>query len=237
MRLLTGLLAGQGFVSRLVGDPSLSRRPMRRVIEPLERMGGRVEATDGHAPLTIHGAALHGTTHRFEVPSAQVKSAVLLAGLHADGSTTVVEPAQTRDHTERALATFGADIATRGDAVSVAGRQALTAQSLSIPGDFSSAAFWMVAAAALPGSRSLGIAADERPDGFVVGGPPAGAGHMSIDSVDGSTSSHQQGLLSGGTADARGDHRMAMAFAIAALGGRLPSRILGADSVSISYPA
>ena len=340
MRLLTGLLAGQGFVSRLVGDPSLSRRPMRRVIEPLERMGGRIEATDGHAPLTIHGAALHGTTHRFEVPSAQVKSAVLLAGLHADGSTTVVEPSQTRDHTERALATFGADIATRGDAVSVAGRQALTAQSLSIPGDFSSAAFWMVAAAALPGSRveiedvglnptrtalvgvlrrfgarvlveitgveageprgtilvesdrrgtieispeevpglidelpaiaalaahggevsvrgaaelrvkesdriaalvagfrSLGIAADERPDGFVVGGPAAGAGHMSTDSMDASTSSPHQGLLAGGTADARGDHRMAMAFAIAALGGRSPSRILGADSVSISYPA
>jgi 3-phosphoshikimate 1-carboxyvinyltransferase len=340
MRLLTGLLAGQGFVSRLVGDPSLSRRPMRRVIEPLERMGGRVEATDGHAPLTIHGAALRGTTHRFEVPSAQVKSAVLLAGLHAEGSTTVVEPAQTRDHTERALATFGADIATHGDAVSVAGRQALTAQSLSIPGDFSSAAFWMVAAAALPGSRveiedvglnptrtalvdvlrrfgarvlveitgveageprgtilvesdrrgtieispeevpglidelpaiaalaahggevsvrgaaelrvkesdriaalvagfrSLGLAADERPDGFVVGGSRPGAGHVSMDSVNRSTGSDHPGPLSGGTADARGDHRVAMAFAIAALAGRSPSRILGADSVGISYPA
>jgi 5-enolpyruvylshikimate-3-phosphate synthase len=92
-------------------------------------------------------------THRFEVPSAQVKSAVLLAGLHAEGFTSVIEPAQTRDHTERALVTFGVVVGTEGDAVSVAGHQRLTAQSLSVPGDFSSAAFWMVAAAALPGSR------------------------------------------------------------------------------------
>ena len=112
MRLLAGLLAAHSFVSRLVGDRSLSRRPMRRVIEPLERMGSRIEATEGHAPLTIHGASLHGITHRPDVPSAQVKSAVLLAGLHADGSTTIVEPAQTRDHTERSLAAFGADVTT-----------------------------------------------------------------------------------------------------------------------------
>ena len=137
-----------------MGDESLSRRPMRRVIEPLERMGGRVEATDGHAPLTIRGAALRGMTHRFEVPSAQVKSAVLLAGLHAEGTTSVIEPAQTRDHTERALVGIRRRSAGQKETPSrLPGSQRLTAQSLSVPGDFSSAAFWMVAAAALPGSR------------------------------------------------------------------------------------
>ena len=99
MRMLAGMLAAQPFTTQLVGDTSLSRRPMRRVIEPLSRMGARIEATDGHAPLTIHGAELHAITHRPEVPSAQVKSAVLLAGLHAEGKTSVTEPAQTRDHT------------------------------------------------------------------------------------------------------------------------------------------
>jgi 3-phosphoshikimate 1-carboxyvinyltransferase len=301
-----------------VGDASLSRRPMRRVIEPLSRMGARIEATDGHAPLTIHGAALHAITHRPEVPSAQVKSAVLLAGLHAEGRTSVSEPAQTRDHTERALAAFGFDVGATGNTISVAGGQSAIGQILSVPGDFSSAAFWMVAAAALPGSRveiedvglnptrtglidvlrrfgalvevretghaageargtivvtgdrtgaieiapeevpglidelpaiaalaahggevsvrgaaelrvkesdriaalvagfrALGISAEERPDGFAVRG---------------------DGAPSGGIADARGDHRMAMAFAIAALAARSPSTIEGSDAVVISYP-
>ena len=107
MRLLAGVLAGHPFSATLVGDASLSRRPMRRVIAPLEQMGARIEATDGHAPLTIHGARLHAIAHRPETPSAQVKSAVLLAGLHAEGTTSVAEPAATRDHTERALAAFG----------------------------------------------------------------------------------------------------------------------------------
>ena len=322
MRLMAGVLAAHPFITRLVGDASLSRRPMRRVIEPLERMGGRIDAPEGRPPLTIHGTTLHAITHQPEVPSAQVKSAVLLAGLHADGTTTVVEPAQTRDHTERALQAFGGSIHVDagGMRITVAGGQTLTAQTLTIPGDFSSAAFWMVAAAARPGSRveiedvglnptrtallevlrrfgarvdvhatsseageprgtitvegdrigrleiapeevpglidelpaiaalaghggevsvrgaaelrhkesdriaalvagfrALGIAADERPDGFVVGESgrsSAGSGH----------------------ADARGDHRMAMAFAIAALSGGSPSHIVGADSVGISYP-
>jgi len=330
MRLLAGVLAGHPFVSRMTGDASLSRRPMRRVIEPLERMGARIEATDGHAPLTIHGGRLHAITHVPEVPSAQVKSAVMLAGLLAEGTTTVIEPAETRDHTERALAAFGASVDVRrpepldggGVTISVEAGQALTGQALAIPGDFSSAAFWMVAAAALPGSRveidnvglnstrtaligvlrrfgarvdveiteteggeprgivvvegdrtgtleigadevpglidelpaiaalaahagqvtvggaselrvkesdriatlvagfrALGVQADERPDGFVVGG----AARNVI--ADG-----------GGEAHARGDHRMAMAFAIAALAGRAPARIVGAESVVISYP-
>jgi 3-phosphoshikimate 1-carboxyvinyltransferase len=292
------------------------------VIAPLEAMGARIESTDGRAPLTIHGGHLHGIAYAPEVPSAQVKSAVLLGGLLAEGNTAVAEPAQTRDHTERALDAFGVQVVRGAGAVTLAGGQRLTALSLSIPGDFSSAAFWMAAAAAFPGSRieiddvglnptrtgliailrrfgarvqvdvtrteageprgtvivegdrtnvlsiepaevpglidelpaiaalaahggevsvrgaaelrvkesdriaalvagfrALGFFADERPDGFVVRGP--------------STSGQAP---AGGVADARGDHRMAMAFAIAALAARAPSTIEGADAVAISYP-
>ena len=322
MRLVAGVLAGHSFASTLVGDASLSRRPMRRVIEPLERMGARIDATDGHAPVTIHGTRLRALTHQSETPSAQVKSAVLLAGLHADGTTSVIEPAATRDHTERALTAFGGTVTVDGMTVSVTGGQRLFGQTLSVPGDFSSAAFWLVGAAALPGSRveiegvglnptrtalleilrrfgarvevhvtateageprgtvivegdrtgaleiapdevpglidelpaiaalaahggevvvrgagelrvkesdriaalvagfrALGIDADERPDGFIVRGRSSGSLPPS-----------------GGTADARGDHRMAMAFAIAALAAERPSRIDGADVVAVSYP-
>jgi len=321
IRLLAGVLAGHPFASTLAGDASLSRRPMRRVMAPLERMGARIEATDGHAPLTIHGARLHAIAHEPETPSAQVKSAVLLAGLHADGTTSVREPAATRDHTERAVTAFGGRVTVEGLTVSVTGGQRFHGRPLTIPGDFSSAAFWFVAAAALPGSRveiedvglnptrtalldvlarfgarvtvelastdageprgtvvvahdrtgtltiapeevpalidelpaiaalaahggevdvrgaselrvkesdriaalvsgfrALGIDADERPDGFSVG-RAAGASRPR-----------------GGTADARGDHRMAMAFAIAALAADGPSTIDGADAVGISYP-
>jgi 3-phosphoshikimate 1-carboxyvinyltransferase len=322
MRLMAGVLAGHPFTSVLGGDASLSRRPMRRIMEPLGRMGAKIDAVDALPPLTIHGATLHAITHEPAVPSAQVKSAVLLAGLHAMGTTTVVEPVRTRDHTERALLAFGGHVQIDGTGTRavVAGGQTLTARNLAVPGDFSSAAFWMVAAAACPGSRveidevglnptrtdligvlrrfgarvevhqttseagepsgtiivegdrlgrvdiepgevpglidelpaiaalaghggevsvrgagelrvkesdriavlvagfrALGIAADERPDGFVVGE----AGRAAAGS---------------GRADAQGDHRMAMAFAIAALAGGKPSRILGADSVAISYP-
>jgi 3-phosphoshikimate 1-carboxyvinyltransferase len=318
MRLLTGLLAAQPFESTLVGDASLSRRPMRRVIDPLTRMGARIDSVDGHAPITVHGRPLHGISYELPVPSAQVKSAILLAGLHANGTTSVTEPAQTRDHTERALAAFGLSVRVNGSTVVVGGGQKAQAQELTIPGDFSSAAFWMVAAAALPGSRieidevglnptriglvdvlrrygarveiqttrtaagepvgtviieadragsvevrpdevpilidelpavaalavtggevsvrgaselrvkesdriaalvagfrGLGIDADERPDGFVVRG---------------------SGAPAGGVADAHGDHRMAMAFAIAALAAERPSRVEGADAVDVSYP-
>lgn len=107
MRLLAGILAAQAFSSTMIGDASLSRRPMRRVMEPLRQMGARVEAADDHPPLTVHGAPLHAIAYRPAVPSAQVKSAVLLAGLYADGVTSVTEPAQTRDHTEQALHAFG----------------------------------------------------------------------------------------------------------------------------------
>ena len=318
MRLLAGLLAGQPFSATMIGDASLSRRPMRRVIEPLTRMGARIDAVDGHAPVTVHGGPLRAIDHVSIVPSAQVKSAVLLAGLLAEGTTRVTEPAQTRDHTERALPAFGLVVDVDDLTVSVVSGQRAAPQSLTVPGDFSSAAFWMVAAAALPGSRieiedvglnptrtglldvlkrfgahvevhatsssggeprgiviveadrtnhieiaadevpglidelpaiaalaacggevsvrgaaelrvkesdriaalvagfrALGIDADEREDGFVIQGAGAPAG---------------------GVADAQGDHRMAMAFAIAALGARGESRIAGADAVVISYP-
>ena len=318
MRMLAGLVAAQPLRVELVGDSSLSRRPMRRVIEPLTEMGARIEATDGHAPLVVYGARLRAIAYRAAVPSAQVKSAVLFAGLHADGTTSVQEPAQTRDHTEKALAAFGYHVRTDARTVSIVGGQRGAGQSLAVPGDFSSAAFWMVAAAALPGSRveivdvglnatrtalievlrrfgagvevdehnraageargtiivtgdrtgsieiapeevpglidelpaiaalaalggevsvrgaaelrvkesdriaalvagfrALGVSADERPDGFVVRG---------------------SGAPAGGVADARGDHRIAMALAIAALAARSPSRIKGSDAVVISYP-
>ncbi len=318
MRMLAGILAAQPFTSQLIGDASLSRRPMRRVIEPLTRMGARIEATEGHAPLTIEGGPLRAIAYQPDAPSAQVKSAVLLAGLHTDGVTSVTERTQTRDHTERALRAFGLTPRIDGLTVSVQAGRRPTGQHLRVPGDFSSAAFWLVAAAALPGSRvelhdvglnptrtpllevlrrfgarivvsetsadageprgaivvegdrtgsveiapeevpglidelpviaalaarsgtvtvrgaselrvkesdriavlvagfrALGIEADERLDGFVV---------------------HGGGTPSGGAADARGDHRMAMAFAVAALAAGGPSHIEGADAVAVSYP-
>ena len=152
MRLLAGLLAAHPFRSVIGGDASLSRRPMRRVIAPLEQMGARIGAADGRPPLTIDGAALDGITHRPDVPSAQVKSAVLLAGLHAGGRTTVVEPAPTRDHTERAFAAFGVAVEREGTAVTIAGGQRLRAIEVRVPGDISSALFWLALAAGTPGS-------------------------------------------------------------------------------------
>jgi 3-phosphoshikimate 1-carboxyvinyltransferase len=154
MRMLAGIVAAHPFVSTLTGDRSLSRRPMRRVIEPLSRMGARIEAADGDCPpLTIHGALLAGIEYMPNVPSAQVKSAVLLAGLHARGTTRVTERTPTRDHTERALRAFGAEITCHGAAISLAGGQRLRAVTARVPGDISSAAFVMSAAAARPGSE------------------------------------------------------------------------------------
>jgi 3-phosphoshikimate 1-carboxyvinyltransferase len=318
MRLLSGIVAGHFFTSRLIGDASLSRRPMRRVIEPLERMGARIEATEGHAPLAVHGARLHGIAHHPDVPSAQVKSAVLLAGLHAEGTTSVTEPAATRDHTERALAAFGGRASVSGLTVSVDGNQRLDGRTLVVPGDFSSAAFWLVAAAATPGSRveirdvglnpsrtglldvlrRFGARVEVEPS-EADGGEPRGTIVVAHDEVRPVTIAPEEvpGLIdelpaigalaahggevtvsgaaelrvkesdritalvegmralgltaderpdgfsiaarrrpTGGVANARSDHRMAMAFAIAALAGERPSTIDGADAVVISYP-
>jgi 3-phosphoshikimate 1-carboxyvinyltransferase len=153
MRMLAGVVAAHAFTSTLVGDHSLSRRPMRRVMVPLARMGARFEAAEGdRPPLTVMGAELDGIEYVSDVPSAQVKSAVLLAGLQARGRSRVTEQTPTRDHTERALAAFGAAVDRDGLTVSVEGGQALAALAARVPGDISSAAFPLAAAAALPGS-------------------------------------------------------------------------------------
>ncbi len=152
MRLLAGLVAGQPGRFELVGDASLSSRPMERIAEPLRRMGATVETTDGHAPLVIEGAALRAIDYELPVSSAQVKSAVLLAGVQADGSTTVVERSPTRDHTERLLERAGAKITRRPTSVTVEHARELRLPELEIPGDISSAAPFLVAAAIVPGS-------------------------------------------------------------------------------------
>jgi 3-phosphoshikimate 1-carboxyvinyltransferase len=152
MRMLSGLLAPQPGSFTLIGDESLSRRPMERIRKPLEAMGAQVTLTDGHAPLTIEGSALHAIDFTTPVPSAQVKTCVLLAGLQTAGATTVRESVPTRDHSELALRAFGAELARSVNSVSIAGPQPLHAINAAVPGDISSAAFFMCAAALFPGS-------------------------------------------------------------------------------------
>jgi 3-phosphoshikimate 1-carboxyvinyltransferase len=322
MRLLAGVLAGQAFNSKLDGDGSLRRRPMRRVIDPLTQMGARIRARDGGtAPLEIEGAVLRAIEYKLPVASAQVKSAVLLAGLFAEGVTSVIEEIPTRDHTELALEEFGAEVVREGRAIRVEGHPSLEGRKLTVPGDLSSAAFFLAAALILPGStlvvhdvglnptrtavldafarmgaavkpvsvrsaggeligdlavshapltggviegpmiaqvidelpvlaalgpytekgieirdaaelrvkesdrigalvenlRRMGATVDERPDGLRVEGRSAGRLH-------------------GAAIETRGDHRMAMAFAVAALGADGPSVIGDAECAAVSYP-
>jgi 3-phosphoshikimate 1-carboxyvinyltransferase len=153
MRLLTGILAGQEFDCVLSGDSQLLRRPMRRVVDPLRKMGARIEDTDGHGPLAIYGRPLVGHHHDLAVASAQVKSALLLAGLYADSITTVRQPGPARDHTERMLRAMGADITLDGLTVSIRAPTSLSPLDLTVPGDISSAAFLLIATALTPGSR------------------------------------------------------------------------------------
>ncbi len=157
MRLLAGILAGQPFRSRLVGDESLSKRPMRRVMEPLAQMGARItaEGADGRPPLVIDGGDLQPIHYFSPVPSAQVKSAVLLAGMYAKGKTSVTEPAQSRDHTERMLEYYLIGPKVSDLTVSIVGNLTPESRDFQVPGDISSAAFWMVAAAMQPRSRLL----------------------------------------------------------------------------------
>ncbi|PYT81463.1 MAG: 3-phosphoshikimate 1-carboxyvinyltransferase [Acidobacteria bacterium] len=162
MRLLAGILAGQNFSSKLTGDDSLQKRPMKRVIAPLREMGADIRGReDNFAPLEIHGAKLHAIDYKMPMPSAQVKSAVLLAGLFAEGGASVTEPARTRDHTEIALEEFGASVEKSGLTIRVHplgggnGRKKLTARPLDVPGDLSSAVFFLAAASLLPGSNLL----------------------------------------------------------------------------------
>lgn len=320
MRMLAGVLAAHPFQSILAGDASLSRRPMRRIMGPLTRMGARIEATAGdRPPLTIQGGTLEGIDYVADVPSAQVKSAVLLAGLQAQGRTRVTEEIPTRDHTERALAAFNAEITTDLPAITVAGGRPMTALQARVPGDISSAAFPCVAAAALAGSdvridgvglnpsrtALLGVLArfgasvdvqqsDEwqrEPIGSVTVqhgalspleiGPAevpglidelpvlaalatfggelrvTGASELRVkesdrisalvgglralgadaDELNDGFHVRGRGRLTGGRVDAHGDHRLAMAFAIAALGARQPVTIDGAEAVAVSYPS
>lgn len=321
MRLLAGLAAAHPFRTVIVGDASLTRRPMRRVMAPLTQMGATIHSHDGRPPLTIDGARLHGITYRPDVPSAQVKSSVLLAGLHASGGTTIIEPAATRDHTERALSAFGVTVDRNGLQVSVAGGQTLSARTLQVPGDVSGSAFWGALAAGLPDSvvhldnlglnpsrialldilrrcgaqvdvvieneaagepigrvtiscaerRSFTITPEEVP--AVIDELPA-LGALGTLLPDGSTmevrgaaelrvkesdrisalaagframgaeiTEYPDGfridarpLRGGTTVDAVGDHRLAMAFAIAACGASAPTTIAGAGAVDVSYP-
>lgn len=155
MRMLAGLLAAQPGRYDLIGDASLSRRPMERIRKPLEAMGARITLTDGHAPVTIHGAPLKAIDYTTPVPSAQVKTAVLFAGLSADGTTAVTESIRTRDHGEIALEAFGVKLARHLSTVSIAGGQQLHGVNAVIPGDISSAAFFLCAAALFPDSGLL----------------------------------------------------------------------------------
>lgn len=153
MRLLAGILAGQPFECVLTGDDSLSRRPMQRIVEPLEAMGAAIEANGGRPPLTIRGRSqLAAISYNIPVASAQVKSCVLLAGLFADGIVTVSEPAVTRDHTERMLQWFGGSLTAGQDHISISNESELVGREIHVPGDISAAAFFMAAAACLEGS-------------------------------------------------------------------------------------
>ncbi|MDI3254260.1 MAG: 3-phosphoshikimate 1-carboxyvinyltransferase [Bacillota bacterium] len=153
MRMLTGLLAATPHAYTLVGDESLSRRPMERVRKPISQMGAEIALTDGHAPITIRGGKLKAIDYATPVPSAQVKTAVLFAGLQAEGTTTVRETVRTRDHGELALRAFGAELERRTDSVSIKGGQSLQGIEAVVPGDISSAAFFLCAAALFPGSN------------------------------------------------------------------------------------
>ena len=153
IRLLTGLLSGQSFDSQLIGDASLSKRPMERVSKPLTTMGAEIITTNGCPPVTIHGSqTLHGIDFKMPVSSAQVKSAVLLAGLYAEGDTSVTEPNLTRDHTERMLTAFSYPIRKTENTVTINSEHELIGTDIIVPGDISSAAFFMVAASIIPGS-------------------------------------------------------------------------------------
>lgn len=322
MRLLAGVLAGQPFTSKLTGDASLRRRPMRRVIEPLERMGAQILARDdGFAPLEIRGGALRAIDYALPVASAQVKSAVLLAGLFAEGTTSVTEPVATRDHTELALEVFGAEVTRDGRTARVQGRPRLRAQKVGVPGDLSSAVYFLAAALILPDSNlllnnvglnptrtavldfltsigaSIRLTGVEMLQGELVGDVAVKHAPLSGGAISGEATARMidelpmlaalgpytehgveirdaaelrvkesdriaalaenlrrmgaqveempdglrvagraAGRLRGAEIDPHGDHRIAMAFAIAALGAEGPTTILDSQCAAVSFP-
>jgi len=320
MRLFMGLLSAQPFDSELIGDESLMRRPMERAAKPLRAMGARIETRDGKPPVRIQGGVpLHGIRYEMPVASAQVKSAVLLAGLYATGTTTVIEPAVTRDHTERMLQSFGCEVRARDGVVSLEAPRSLQAAPIRVPGDISSAAFFLVAAClgaqapftirdvgvnptrtgilemlALMGAdlrlvnhrnwgmepvadievrpsqlhgaripeRLVPLAIDEFPALFVAAACATGetlvtgAEELRVKESDRIAAmargfevlgvTHEvlpdgmriQGgqRIGGGTIDSRGDHRIAMAFAMASLRATAPIEILDTANVATSFP-
>jgi 3-phosphoshikimate 1-carboxyvinyltransferase len=320
IRMLSGILAGQNFTCELSGDESLSRRPMARIIKPLEMMGARIEARDGgRPPLKLTGGRLKAIDYKLPVASAQVKTCLLLAGLYADGVTRVEEPIPTRDHGELALQAFGATLDRQMREVSIAGGQKLHAIEATVPGDISSAAFFLCAAALFPGSQltvpglllnptrarlldfliGLGVQVTmanlEEQHGELVGTLQVqGGGLKGARIVEGDTAAlideipvlaaiapytlegieirdarelrvkesdriasvatnlrlmgaeveeFDDGLripggqkLHGASLDSFGDHRIAMAFAVAALRAQGETEIKGADSATISFP-
>jgi len=159
-RLISGILAGQNFDSQIIGDESLSKRPMKRIILPLTQMGAKIDSVDNHLPLTIHGQNLHGIVYHSPISSAQVKSSLLLAGLNAEGQTTVIEPLLSRNHTEIMLKYMGANVNINGNEVTVS-PSVLTARDIEVVGDISSAAFFITAGLIVPGSdfviKNVGI--------------------------------------------------------------------------------
>ena len=321
MRMISGLLAPQRGSFTLVGDASLSRRPMERIQKPLEAMGARLTLTQGHAPLMIVGGRLRAIDYTMPVPSAQVKTCLLLAGLQTTGTTTVREAVRTRDHSELALQAFGAKLTRAADSVSIDGPQALHAIEAAVPGDISSAAFFLCAAALFAGSSlvldSLGLNPTraslldaltalgarisvlnlEEKNAELVGtvrvsAPDEGLGSTTIDgalaaqlidelpvlaaigpytrggirirdakelrvkesdrialvvknlrAMGADVTEFEDGLeapggqsLHGATIDSGGDHRIAMAFSVAALRAEGETLIQGAESVAISFP-
>ncbi|MCW5573501.1 MAG: 3-phosphoshikimate 1-carboxyvinyltransferase [Steroidobacteraceae bacterium] len=319
LRLFMGLLAAQPFDVTLTGDASLMQRPMERVAKPLRAMGAAIETTDGRPPVRILGGRpLTAIDYALPVPSAQVKSALLLAGLYARGVTRVTEPVPTRDHTERMLQGFGVSVERAGSSVSIAGGQRLTGTRIDVPADISSAAFFLVAgclaareglvlrnvgvnptrtgvidilrlmgadirienaresggepsadlvvrAGALRGIRIpealVPLAIDEFPALFIAAAAAEGctelrgAGELRVKETD-RLAAMAEGLgrlgvrhellpdgiridggpLSGGTVDSHGDHRIAMAFAVASLRARGPLEILDVANVATSFP-
>ena len=326
LRILSGVLAGHDLTAELVGDESLSSRPMRRIIEPLELMGARIESTGGKAPLTVHGTgSLRPITYKLPVASAQVKSAILFAGLNARGRTSVIETIASRDHTERLFNGFGVPVTTNADlSVTLDGPAHFTGGPITIPGDVSSAAYFVAAAMLLPQSeltiegvglnptraaflsvlsswgadvsttdeqverneprgtinvrgglsknateseRTLGQSMipsliDELPLLAVVGSQIDGgirirdAGELRLKESDrlATTAANLRAMgaevdefpdglsvsgptqLHGALLDSHGDHRIAMAFSVAALLARGESEISGAECVSVSFP-
>lgn len=321
MRMLAGLLAAQPFTSTLIGDASLSRRPMERIRKPLSAMGARVDLTDGHAPVTIHGGPLQGLNYETPIASAQVKTCLLFAGLQASGTTVVHETVHTRDHGELALRAFGARLEGGKTSIGIAGGQHLHAIDAAVPGDISSAAFFLCAAALFPESnlvldgiglnptratlldvlRELGVSLNvlglQEKHGELVGtlqvlGNPTGlqgveiSGALSAQLIDelpvlaaiapytkkgirirdarelrvkesdrialvaqnlramgAAVGEFEDGLdvpgnqrLHGADIDSGDDHRIAMAFSVAALRASRETRIHGAESAAISFP-